>query len=201
MSIPSLRQGLCPWTPLGGLETPLPPTLQLFLPCFASFTRASTLRSERLPCFSLISVLMSDIWGLHSNFVDCQSFVVWNSPEIVALCGTDLDDWIYSGNFSVRVYLPFIRRDSNTHMHGLAVSMKGLLFARDLALENSADSYLCFWLGLLQSLPSFFFLYRSPSLSLCTVYDFISSNIDEVLSMNPERSCGDKSMLGKFLPK
>ena len=27
----------------------------------------------------------------------------------------------------------------------------------------------------------FFFLYRSPSLSLCTIFDSISSNIDEVL--------------------
>ena len=31
----------------------------------------------------------------------------------------------------------------------------------------------------------FFFLYQSPSLSLCTVFDSISSNIDEVLSINP----------------
>ena len=57
--------------------------------------------------------------------------------------------------------------------------------ARDLSLENSADSYLCFRLALLHSVPYFFFLYRSPSLSLCTVFDSISSNIDEVLSINP----------------
>ena len=31
----------------------------------------------------------------------------------------------------------------------------------------------------------FFFLYRSPSLSLCKVLDSISSNIDELLSINP----------------
>ena len=31
----------------------------------------------------------------------------------------------------------------------------------------------------------FFFLYRSPFSSLCTVFDSISSNIDEVLSINP----------------
>ena len=30
-----------------------------------------------------------------------------------------------------------------------------------------------------------FLLYWSPSLSLCTVFDSISSNIDEVLSINP----------------
>ena len=29
------------------------------------------------------------------------------------------------------------------------------------------------------------FLYRSPSSALCTVFDSISSNIDEVLSINP----------------
>ena len=31
----------------------------------------------------------------------------------------------------------------------------------------------------------FFFLYRSPSSSLCTVFDSILSNIDEILSINP----------------
>ena len=31
----------------------------------------------------------------------------------------------------------------------------------------------------------FFFLYQSPSSSLCTVFDSILSNIDEVLSINP----------------
>ena len=71
-------------------------------------------------------------------------------------------------------------------MHGLAVYVKeGLPFARDLSLENSADSYLCFRLALLHSVSYFFFLYRSPSSSLCTVFDSISSNIDEVLSINP----------------
>ena len=71
-------------------------------------------------------------------------------------------------------------------MHGLGVYVKeGLPFARDLSLENSADSYLCFRLALLHSVPYFFFLYRSPSSALCTVFDSISSNIDQVLSINP----------------
>ena len=71
-------------------------------------------------------------------------------------------------------------------MHALAVYVKeGLPFARDLALENSADSYLCFRLALLHSASYFFFLYRSPFSSLCTVFVSISSNIDEVLSINP----------------
>ena len=44
--------------------------------------------------------------------------------------------------------------------------------------------FLCFWLALLQSLSYFFFLYRLPSSSLCTVFDSIASNIDAVLSIN-----------------
>ena len=128
----------------------------------------------------------TNIRGLRSDFVDCESFLESNSPDILALCETNLDDSIDSGNFSVTGYLPLIRKDSSTHMHGLAVYVKeGLPFGRDLSLENSADSYLCFRLALLHSVSYFFFLYRSPLSSLCTVFDSISSNIDEVLSINP----------------
>ena len=70
-------------------------------------------------------------------------------------------------------------------MHSLAVYVKGgLPLARDLSLENSADSYLCFRLALLHLVSYFFFLYQSPSSALCMVFDSISSNIDEVLSLN-----------------
>ena len=86
----------------------------------------------------------------------------------------------------MRDYLPLIRKDSSTHMHGLAVYVKeGLPFARDLSLENSSHSYLCFRPALLHSVSYFFFLYRSPSSALCTVFDSVSSNIDEILSINP----------------
>ena len=79
------------------------------------------------------------------NFIDCESFLESNSPDILALCETNLDDSIDSGNFCVRGYLPLILKDSTTHMHDLGVYVKeGLPFARDLPLENSSDSYLCF---------------------------------------------------------
>ena len=59
-----------------------------------------------------------------------------------------MDDSNNSGNFSVRGYLPIIQKDSVTHMHGLAVYVKEELpFARNLSLENSADSYLFFSTG------------------------------------------------------
>ena len=133
-----------------------------------------------------LKLSFANIRGLRSNFVDCKSFLKSNSPDILAPCETNLDDSIDSGNFSVRGGLPLIRKDSSTHMHGLAVYVKeGLSFAQDLSLENSADSYLCFRLALLNSVSYFLFLYRSPSSALCTVFDSISSNIDEVLSMDP----------------
>ena len=110
-----------------------------------------------------IKFSFTNIWGLCLNFVDCKSFLESNPPDILALCETNLD--------GSRGYFPLIQKDSSTHMHGLG--------------WNSADSYLCFGLALLQSVSYFIFLCRSPSLSLCTVFDSISSNIDEVLSINP----------------
>ena len=62
---------------------------------------------------------------------------------------------------------------------------EGLPFAWDLSLENSADSYLCFQLALQHSMLYFFFINQSPSSSSCSVFHSISSNIDEVLLINP----------------
>ena len=85
--------------------------------------------------------------GLCSNFVDCESFLESNSPDILAVCGTNLDDSIGSGNFFVRGYLTLIRKDSGSHMHGLAVYIKKGL------------PYLCLQLALLHLLSFFVFLY------------------------------------------
>ena len=130
------------------------------------------------------------------NFVYCESFLESNSSDILALCETNLDDSIDSGNLFARSYLCLIPKDFSTHMYGLVAYVKeGLPFARDLSLENSADSYLCFRLASLHSVSYFFFLYQSPSSSLCTVFDSISSNIDEVLSVN---TSADAFVFGDF---
>ena len=70
-------------------------------------------------------------------------------------------------------------------MHGLLQFMwrKDFLLLRT-DIYKTADSCLCFQLALLQSVPYFFFLYRSPSSSLCSFYS-IFSNLDEVISINP----------------
>ena len=128
----------------------------------------------------------TNIWDLRSNFADCGSFLESNSPDILALCETNLGDSIDSGNFSVRGYLSLIKKDYSIHMHGLAVHVKeGLPFAWDLSLESSADSCLCFWLALLHLVSSFFFFYQSPSSFLCMVFHSVLSNIDKLLSINP----------------
>ena len=107
-----------------------------------------------------LKLVFTNIRGLRKNFLDCEFYLESNSPDILALCETNLDDSINSGNFSVRGYLPLIRKDSGTHMHGLAVYAKeGLSLARDLSLENSADSYLCIRLALLPSVSYFFSVY------------------------------------------
>ena len=94
-------------------------------------------KSDNFESHNSLKLSFTNIRGLRSNFVDCESFLESNSPDILALCETNLDDSIDSGNFSVRGYLPLIRKDSSTHMHGLAVYVKeGLPFARNLSLEN-----------------------------------------------------------------
>ena len=74
-----------------------------------------------------LKLSFTNIRGLCSNFIDCESFLESNSPDILALCETNLVDSTDSGN-----YLPLIRKDSTTLMHGLAVYVKeGLPFAWD----------------------------------------------------------------------
>ena len=129
-----------------------------------------------------LKLIFRNIWGLRFNFVEFEYFLESNSP-----CSMwDKFEWLnWFCNLSVRGYLPLIRKDSITHMHSLPVYVReGLPFARDLSLENSEDSYLFFQLALLYSAFYFFFVYRSPSL-LCMFFDSISSNIDEVLLINP----------------
>ena len=70
---------------------------------------------------NFLKLSFTNIQGLRSNFVECESFLESNSPDILALCETNLDDSVDSGNYSVIGYLPLIQKDSTTHMHGLAV--------------------------------------------------------------------------------
>ena len=129
-------------------------------------------KSDNFESNNSLKLSVMNIWGLCSNFVEWDSFFEWNSPDILALCETNLDDSIDSGNFSVRSYLPLIWKDSVTHIHDLVVYVKvELSFAENLSLENIVDSYLSFWQALLHSVPYFSLPYQSTSSSLRKVFD------------------------------
>ena len=100
----------------------------------------------------------TNIWDLSLNIVGYKSFLESNSPDILTLCKTNLDDSIDSGNFSVRVYLPLIQKNSSTHMHCVTVYVKeGLLFARDLSLKTlQILTYVFDWVYITHCLTSTF---------------------------------------------
>ena len=75
-----------------------------------------------------------------------------------------------------------------------SVRVTKITFAQDLSLENCI--FLYFRLALLYSMSYFFFLYRSPSSSLYTVFYSISCNIDEVLLIN---SSANVFVFGDFI--
>ena len=78
------------------------------------------------------------IQGLCLNFLEYESFLESNSPDILALCDTNFNNSINSGSFTVMGYFPLMRKDSVTHMHDLAVYVnKGLPFPQDRSVENS----------------------------------------------------------------
>ena len=113
-------------------------------------------KPDNIELHNSLKLNFPNIRGFRSNFVDCESFLESNSPDILALCETNLDDSVDSGNYSVKGYLPLIKK-----ILVLICSFyvkEGLPFARDLSLENSADSYLCLRLALLHSVSYFFFL-------------------------------------------
>ena len=82
-----------------------------------------------------LKLSFTNLCGLCLNIVKCESSLESDSPDILALCETNLDDSIYSGNFSVRSYIPLIRKDSITYVHALADNVKQRLsFARTYLL-------------------------------------------------------------------
>ena len=67
-------------------------------------------KPDNLEFYNSLKLSFMNIQGLCSNCVDCEFFLKSISPEILALFETNLNDSIDSGNFSVRGYLPIVRR-------------------------------------------------------------------------------------------
>ena len=140
-------------------------------------------KPDNFECDNSLKLSFISIRGLHSNFVECESFLESNSPDILPLFEKNLT-WL-------NWFWPFFYDGlSSFNLKGLLLICMVLQFMwkKDFLLQGTISKklcrFLCFRLALLQSVLDFFFLHRSPS-SLCSVFDSISCNIDEVFSINP----------------
>ena len=109
-----------------------------------------------------------------------------SSPDLLALCETNLSSAVSSCDLSVDGYLPLIRKDSNSHMLGLGIYIrKNSPICWETRFESTEYSFMCFRLAPLHSNTFLFVLYRSPSSQDCTLLDVISDYIDQALILYP----------------
>ena len=119
-----------------------------------------------------------------SNFADCESLLESNSPDILAVCETNLVTQLILEISQWGIIFLLSER-----IPPVICMVSQFMWRKDFLLHGTyllktLQILICFWLPLLHSVSYFFFLYRSPSWSLSTVFDSISSNIDEVLTIN-----------------
>ena len=144
----------------------------MFSGCTAPPNRKETkLRSnDQVACFCISRQ------KYHSSF---------SAISYMSLSSTSITQLILAISLWLAIYLPLTRKDSITHMHGLAVYVKE-------GLCKGLVSRKLYWL-LLMFLTGFgvillyllSILYQSPSSFLCMVFDSTSSDIDEALSISP----------------
>ena len=89
-----------------------------------------------------LKLSFTNVCGLHSNFVECESFLKSNSPDILALCERNADDCEGLSSFNPK-------RFYYSYTWSCNLCERRTCFARDLSLKNSDDSYLCFRMTLL----------------------------------------------------
>ena len=65
-------------------------------------------KADNFESHNSLKLSFTNIRGLRLNFVDCELFLGSNSPDILALFETILDDSVNSDDFSVRGYLLLI---------------------------------------------------------------------------------------------
>ena len=133
-------------------------------------------KSDNFELQSSRKLSFMDVPGLRLNFLDCESFLASNCPDVLALCETNQDDSIDSGNFSIRGYQKgFQYSYAWSCSQGRTSFCTGLICRKLCRFSDSGFTSLSV---------SLFFLYQLPSSSLCKVFDSVSSNIDEALSIN-----------------
>ena len=65
-------------------------------------------KADNFESHNSLKLSFTNIRGLRLNFIDCEPYLGSNSPDILALFETILDDSVNSDDFSVRGYLPLI---------------------------------------------------------------------------------------------
>ena len=60
---------------------------------------------DNFKSYNSLKLGITNIWDICSHFVECESFLESNSPDILAVCVTNFDDSIDLGKFYVRGYL------------------------------------------------------------------------------------------------
>ena len=82
------------------------PVFDLFLTQWIMAILSKGSKPDNFESYNSLKHSFTNIWGLRLNFVQCKSFLESNSPGILDLYETNLDNTTDSGNFSVRGYLP-----------------------------------------------------------------------------------------------
>ena len=93
-----------------------------------------------------LELSFTNICGLCLNFVECKSFLESNSPDILALCETNLDHSIDSGNFNPKGFY-------YSYVWSSSLCEGSTSFCTGLISIKLYKSVLCSWLALLQSVP------------------------------------------------
>ena len=106
---------------------------------------------------SSLNLSFTNIRGLRSNFSFVESYLLQSSPDLIALCETNLSSAVSSCGYLVDGYLPLIRKDSNSHMLGLGIYIhKNSPSSRKTRFESTDYSFMCFHSAPLHSIAFFF---------------------------------------------
>ena len=119
-----LRQMSTQWVSQELLQGLVSHDLTAYLSVFYLFLTQSIMtilpkgcKLDNFESHSSLKLSFANIWSLCSNFVDRESFLESNSPDILALWKTNFDDSTDSGNLSVTGYLPLIQKDCTTDIY------------------------------------------------------------------------------------
>ena len=71
----------------------------LFLTQWIMAILSKECKPDNLEPQNSLNLSLTNIWGFCTNFVECESFLESNFPDILALCETNLDDSTDSENY------------------------------------------------------------------------------------------------------